>query len=68
MVYIRLPTEVYDIGVMIHAPEDVEAQQELMRKVAAIHAQTVIEKVKSMPYSTEQKGQLIDAIKLYISK
>lgn len=55
------------LSVMIHAPEDVEAQQELMRKVATVHAQTVIEKVKSMSYPTEQKGRLIDAIKLYIS-
>lgn len=56
------------ISVVIHAPTNAEAQQELRKKVAAVHAQTVIEKVKSLPYSTEQKGQLIDAVKTYITK
>lgn len=38
-------------------------QQELAKKVAAVHAQTVIEKIKSMPCPIEQKAALIDAIK-----
>jgi len=59
---------VHDISVIIHYPEDKKAQQDLARKVADVHAQTVIEKIRSMSYPTEQKIKLIDAIKSYIPK
>jgi len=55
-------------NIFIHYPESIKAQQELMKKAAEIHAQTVIEMVKSMPYSGEQKVRLIDAVKAYIPK
>ena len=51
------------MGVIMHYPTTPEKQEELSKKVAAVHAQTVIEKIKSMPCPIEQKAALIDAIK-----
>ena len=50
-------------SIIMHYPKSIEMQQELAKKVAAVHAQTVIEKIKSMPCPIEQKEALIDAIK-----
>mgnify|MGYP000553223450 CR=1 FL=1 len=38
-------------------------QEELSKKVAAVHAQTVMEQIKAMPCPVEQKAELIEAIK-----
>lgn len=51
------------MGVIIHYPTAPEKQEELSRKVAAVHAQTVMERIKSMPCPVEQKVELIEAIK-----
>ena len=51
------------MGVIMHYPTAPEKLEELSRKVAAVHAQTVIENIKSMPCSAEQKAELIEAIK-----
>ena len=40
-----------------------EKQEELSKKVAAVHAQTVMEQIKAMPCPVEQKAELIEAIK-----
>lgn len=53
-------------SVIVHYPKGREAQQELAKRVADVHAQTVIEMVKSMTFPTEQKVQLIHAVKSYI--
>ncbi|MCI9425730.1 MAG: hypothetical protein HFF30_09220 [Flavonifractor sp.] len=55
-------------SVIIHYPEGEEAQKELAKKVADVHAQTVVEMVKAMPVSMEQKVRLISAIKDYIPR
>mgnify|MGYP006991513384 CR=1 FL=1 len=55
-------------SVIIHYPKGEKAQQELAKKIADVHAQTVIELVKSMSSSTEQKVRLINEIKKYIPK
>ena len=55
-------------SVIIHYPEGEEAQKELAKKVADVHAQTVVEMVKDMPVSMEQKVRLISAIKDYIPR
>lgn len=47
---------------IMHYPKTVEMQRELAKKVVAVHAQTVIERIKSMSCSTEQKLALIDAV------
>lgn len=52
--------------VIVHYPKGKEAQQELAKRVADVHAQTVIEMVRSMTFPAEQKVQLIHAVKSYI--
>ncbi len=60
--------EVHGISVIIHYPKDKEAQQELAKKVADVHAQTVIERLKAMSYPVDQKARLIDTVKSYITQ
>ena len=55
-------------SVIIHYPKGKEAEKELTKRVADVHAQTVIEMVKSMSLPVEQKVRLINAIKSYIPK
>ena len=45
-------------SIIIHYPEGQEAQKELAKKVADVHAQTVVEMVKAMPSPVEQKIRL----------
>ena len=47
----------------MHYPTTPEKQEELSKKVAAVHAQTVMEQIKAMPCPVEQKAELIEAIK-----
>ena len=47
----------------MHYPETKETQRVLSQKVAAVHAQTVIEKFKSLTCPVEQKTELIDEIR-----
>ena len=47
----------------MHYPTTPEKQAELSKKVAAVHAQTVMEQIKAMPCPVEQKAELIEAIK-----
>ena len=51
------------LGVIMHGPTTPEKQEELSKKVAAVHAQTVMEQIKAMPCPVEQKAELIEAIK-----
>lgn len=51
------------MGVIMHYPTTPEKQEELSKKVAAVHAQTVMEQIKAMPCPVEQKAELIEAIK-----
>ena len=50
------------MGVIMHYPTTPEKQEELSKKVAAVHAQTVMEQIKAMPCPVEQKAELIEAI------
>ena len=59
---------VHDISIIVHYPEGEEAQRELAKKVADVHAQTVIEIVKAMSLPVEEKVRLINATKDYIPK
>lgn len=54
--------------VIIHSPKEKGAQQELEKEVAAVHAQAVMEMVKSITLPVEQKIRLINAVKEYIPK
>ena len=40
----------------MHYPTTPEKQEELSKKVAAVHAQTVMEQIKALPCPVEQKG------------
>ena len=51
------------MGIIIYHPETPEAQKELAKRVAQVHAQTVVERIKSLSCPTEQKAELINAIK-----
>ena len=51
------------MGVIMHYPAGPEMQAALSEQVAAVHAQTVMEQIKSMPCPVEQKAELIEAIK-----
>ena len=51
------------MGVIMHYPTTPEKQEELSKKVAAVHAQTVMEQIKAMPCPVEQRAELIEAIK-----
>ena len=53
---------------MVHYPEGEDTQKELAKKAADVHAQTVVELVKSMSLPVEQKVRFINAIKSYIPK
>ena len=55
-------------SIIIHYPEGQEAQKELAKKVAGVHAQTVVEMVKAMGSPVEEKVRLIHAVKDYIPK
>lgn len=52
----------------MHYPKDIEMQRELSRRVASVHAQVVIEKIKALNCPLEQKVALLDAIIEYIEK
>ena len=51
------------MGVIMYYPTTPEKQAELSKKVATVHAQTVMEQIKAMPCPVEQKAELIEAIK-----
>ena len=50
------------MGVIMHYPAGPEMQAALSEQVAAVHAQTVMENIKSMSCPVEQKSELIEAI------
>lgn len=54
------------LQIIVHFPKDKEMQRELSKKAAIIHADAVIEKIKALPCPTEQKAELLGAIKRYI--
>jgi len=51
------------VGIIIHHPQAPEAQNELAKRVAQVHAQTVVERIKSISCPAEQKAELINAVK-----
>lgn len=51
------------VGIIIHHPQTPEAQNELTKRVAQVHAQTVVERIKSISCPVEQKVDLINAVK-----
>lgn len=50
------------IEFIVHYPEAQETRRELARRLAIVHAQTVMEKLATLSCPLDQKLQLIDAI------
>lgn len=50
-------------SVIVHYPKSIEKREELAKQVASVHAQTVIEYLKSMTCPAEQKSKLIESAK-----
>lgn len=50
------------IEFIVHYPETEEMQRELAKRLAIVHAQTVMEKLATLSCPLDQKLQLIDAI------
>lgn len=48
--------------IIVHAPDTEEMRQELARRTARIHAQTVMENLRMLSCPVEQKVQLMNAI------
>lgn len=50
------------MNIIVHYPESEAAKRELSKRVAIIHAQAIIQKVKSLSCPLEQKLALLDAV------
>lgn len=51
------------LDIVLYHPTTTEQQTELAKRVAQVHAQTVVERIKALSCPVEQKGLLIDAVK-----
>lgn len=52
-----------EFSLIMHYPNTIEIQEELSKKVSAVHLRTIIEKLKSLTCPVEQEAALIDAIR-----
>lgn len=50
------------VTVIIHSPQSQEGKLELSRRVAEIHADAVIHRIKSLNCPTSQKSALLEAV------
>ena len=50
------------IRVIVYAPKEKAGQQELARRVAEVHADAVIARIKRLSCSVAQKQKLLDAL------
>jgi len=50
------------MNIIVHCPESEEAKQELAKRVAIVHAQAIVQKVKSLSCPLTQKIALLDAV------
>lgn len=51
------------MALVIHRPADEKGREALAKKVASVHAQAVVERVKAMSCSPEQKVKLMEAVR-----
>lgn len=49
--------------VIVHYPKSKDGQQELARRVAMVHAETVISLIRTLSCPTEQKLELLHTVK-----
>ena len=50
------------VEMVVHYPETEEAQRELAKCAATVHAQTVVEKLSALSCPVEQRAALMDAV------
>jgi len=50
------------MNIIVHYPESEEAKQELAKRVAIVHAQAIVQRVKSLSCPLTQKIALLDAV------
>ncbi len=50
------------MNIIMHFPKTIEASNELKRKIAVIHAESVVKKVNSFGFSKNKSNLLIDEI------
>lgn len=50
------------INIVVHYPKTEAGRQELANRAAQIHADSIIEKIKSLKCPAEQKVKLLDAV------
>lgn len=50
------------INLIVHYPTTPEGKEELARRVASVHANAVIYKIKNLKCPTKQKLELLDAV------
>lgn len=50
------------MNIIVHYPDSEEAKRELERRVAVVHAQSVVQKFNSLSCPLEQKLALLDAV------
>ncbi len=50
------------MNIIVHHPEREDAKRELSKRVAIVHAQAIIQKVKSLSCPLAQKLTLLDAV------
>ena len=50
------------INLIVHYPKTEEGKEELARRVADVHADSVIQRLKSLNCPTKQKLELLDAV------
>ncbi len=61
--YTYLRKKVCVLGIIMYHPKIPEYQTELAKRVAQVHAQTILERVKTLSCPAEQKAKLIDTVK-----
>ena len=49
--------------VIMHYPETEQGKKDLARLVAEVHAQMVIDRLRSSPYPLEQKRKMVDVLR-----
>ncbi len=62
----KLGRGVIPLNIIVHYPTDKEKQRELAKRAAIVHAQSIVQKVKSLSCPLEQKIALLDAVIQYI--
>ena len=50
------------IHLVLHFPESEEGRQELSRRAAQIHAESILERIEGLHCPLEQKRKLLDAV------